>query len=95
MIRRNSTLKITIVPPAGKFNKKEKIIPQITDRTEKITEAIIVILKLMESWREVKGGRINMAETSIIPAIFIAKTAATAVNIKRSIFKFLVLIPML
>jgi hypothetical protein len=95
MIRRKITLKITIVPPAGKFNKKEKIIPQITDRIEKITEAIIVILKLIESWRAVSGGRINIAETSIMPAIFIVKTATTAVKRKRRIFSLFVLIPML
>jgi len=85
---------ITIVPPAGKFNKKEIITPLITDKTEKIKEAIIVIRKLMESCSAVSGGRISMAETSIIPATLIASTAATAVSIKRIVLILPVLIPM-
>src|SRR5450756_2203415 len=53
--RRKTTFMITIVPPAGKFNKKEIITPLITDKTEKIKEAIIVIRKLMESCSAVSG----------------------------------------
>jgi hypothetical protein len=67
MSSRKMTLIITIVPPAGKFNKKETIIPKITDRMAKIAEIIIVILKLIDSSRAVSGGRINMAVTSITP----------------------------
>ena len=95
LIRRKKTLQITMVPPAGIFNKNDKIMPQITDRTEKITEATIVVLKLTESWRAVNGGKISRAETSIIPVTFMAKTAATAVKIKRIIFIRFVLTPIL
>ena len=54
--RRKPILKITIVPPAGKFNKKAKMIPQMTDKVEKHAAARIVILKLMDSCRAVSGG---------------------------------------
>ena len=74
---------ITIVPPAGKFNKKAKNNPQTTDRMEKRTEVIIVILKLKDSCNAVSGGRISIAETSMMPATFKAKTAFTAVSKKR------------
>ncbi len=74
---------MTIVPPAGKFNKKAKMIPQMTDKVEKHAAARMVILKLTDSCRAVSGGKISIAETSIMPATFIAKTAATAVRRKR------------
>lgn len=86
-------LKITIVPPAGKFNKKARTIPQITDKIEKQAEAIMVFLKLMDSCKAVRGGKISIAETSIMPATFMAKTAATAVNRKRSTLILFVLMP--
>ena len=95
LINRKRTLQITMVPPAGIFSINEKIMPQMTDRTEKTAETAIVALKLTVSWRAVNGGRISMAETSIIPVTFMAKTAATAVNKKRMIFIRFVLIPML
>jgi hypothetical protein len=93
--KKKATLKITIVPPAGKFNRKEKIIPLITEKMEIAAEIIIVVLKLKESCSAVSGGIISNAETNIIPVTFIAKTAATAVNNKRMILILFVLMPML
>jgi len=80
--------KTTMVPPAGKFNKKAIVIPNMTDNTEKIIDVKMVILKLKDNCRAVSGGIINMAETSIIPATFMAKTAATAVSRKRTVLIF-------
>ena len=85
---------MTIVPPAGKFNKKAKIMPQMTDKVEKNAAAMMVILKLTDSCRAVRGGRISIAETSIMPATFMAKTAATAVSRKRITLIRFVLTPM-
>ena len=44
---------------------------------------MMVILKLKDSCKAVRGGRISIAETSMMPATFMAKTAATAVSKKR------------
>ena len=46
---RKAILKSTIVPPAGKFNKKAVTMPQITDRIEKNKAAMIVILKFKDN----------------------------------------------
>ena len=77
-----------MVPPAGKFNKKAIVIPNMTDNTEKIIDVKMVILKLKDNCRAVSGGIINMAETSIIPATFMAKTAATAVSRRENRINF-------
>ena len=76
------TLQIIIVPPAGRFNKKRKNMPLITAKMEKQTAAIIVI-QPNGKLQAVSGGRISIAETSIIPVTFIAKTATTAVKVKE------------
>lgn len=48
--------KTTMVPPAGKFNKKAIVIPNMTDNTEKIIDVKMVILKLKDNCRAVSGG---------------------------------------
>lgn len=48
-------MKMTMVPPVGRLKAKEKIMPLITDKREKKTEAMIVFLKLKESCSAVTG----------------------------------------
>jgi len=90
---RMTILRLTIVPPTGKFNQKARYIPQMSDRTENKMDKSIVFLKPTDNCNAVRGGKISMAETSIIPATFIAKTAAMAVNINNRVLIFLVWMP--
>ena len=70
----------TIVDPTGVPAKIEIIIPIVEHITEKITEHIVTVLKLLKILIADNAGNITSADINNEPANFIARTITTAVT---------------
>lgn len=84
---------MTIVAPAGRSKKKEKVIPNKTDISATRVLNVMAVLKPLANCKAVVAGKINKAETNITPTTLTDSTTVTAVSKASKVLIEFVLMP--